>query len=471
MGASETESRKVQPASRLTGIRVAGFKSLTHENASMAEIRSLTVLAGANSSGKSSLLQPLLLMKQTLESREEPEALVLDGAHVQFANASEFFSRVGGGAQTETDDRLEVKLQFGPDQAVEWMFRRPGEPGAPGIVLDQQEQHRSGAEPEILTPNSDFRAWNASAEAYVADMTREKRPPQEALRRELGRRYGFVLGTRWGVPKRASNETEALVLREDWPVLLSPGVEAAVDWLWALCRVPGSRGRPQRSYRRLAIRPPLRGDFTEYVASLLLRWQELPTDQNRLPQVVDDLSALGLVDAIVARRRSDAWIDVQVPWRPGAGTVDDDRGLVHLADVGLGVSHALPVVVALHAAEPGQCVYLEQPELHLHPRAQIEMAGVLARAVQRGVQVIVETHSATLLLALQALVAESGGLEAKDVMLHWFERDPKSGATQISSRGLDEKGAYGDWPVDFDSVELKLQSRYLDAVDHLRRPA
>ena len=139
--------------------------------------------------------------------------------------------------------------------------------------------------------------------------------------------------------------------------------------------------------------------------------------------------------------------------------------MVSIADVGLGVSQVLPVLVAVIAAEPGQLVYLEQPELHLHPRAQVALAQVLADAAKRGVRVLTETHSSLLLLGIQTLVAE-GKLSPELVKLHWFSRN-KDGVTEVSSVDLDEAGAYGDWPMDFDDVDLKIQSRYLDAVDRL----
>jgi predicted ATPase len=139
--------------------------------------------------------------------------------------------------------------------------------------------------------------------------------------------------------------------------------------------------------------------------------------------------------------------------------------MVNITDVGLGVSQVLPVVVALIVAEPGQLVYLEQPELHLHPRAQVALAHVLADAAKRGVRVVAETHSSLLLLAVQTLVAE-GDLPPELVKLHWFTRR-EDGVTEVNSVDLDEAGAYGDWPVDFDDVDLTIQSRYLDAVDRL----
>jgi len=128
---------------------------------------------------------------------------------------------------------------------------------------------------------------------------------------------------------------------------------------------------------------------------------------------------------------------------------------------GLGVSQTLPVLVALHVAENGQLLYLEQPELHLHPRAQFGLAEVLADAAMRGNHMVVETHSSLLLLGIQTLVAE-GKLSPEMVKLHWFT-NAEDGSTEITSADLDANGAFGDWPEDFAIVTLGLESRYLDA--------
>ncbi len=137
--------------------------------------------------------------------------------------------------------------------------------------------------------------------------------------------------------------------------------------------------------------------------------------------------------------------------------------MVNIADVGFGISQVLPVVVALLVAKPGQLVYIEQPEIHLHPRAQVNLARMLADAAKRGVRVVIETHSARLLLALQTLVAE-GELAPELVKLHWFSRSSETGMTKITSGGIDEMGSFDDWPEDFGQVELDQESRFLDVV-------
>ena len=84
----------------ITKIAVSGFKSLAEGCA--IDICPLTILAGANSSGKSSIMQPLLLLKQTLEVTFDPGPLWLGGPNVQFTSAEQFLSKLIG---EEREDR------------------------------------------------------------------------------------------------------------------------------------------------------------------------------------------------------------------------------------------------------------------------------------------------------------------------------------------------------------------------------
>ncbi len=93
-------------AEGITRISVKGFKSLAEECS--IEIRPLTILAGANSSGKSSIMKPLLLMKQTLEAAYDPGPLLLDGPNVRFTSADQFLSLSGDNNQGKFSMGLEI---------------------------------------------------------------------------------------------------------------------------------------------------------------------------------------------------------------------------------------------------------------------------------------------------------------------------------------------------------------------------
>src|SRR5436309_1598060 len=85
----------------ISAISIKGFKSFLDEQ--RIEIRPLTLLAGANSSGKSSAIQPLLLLKQTLEAPFAPDSLLLDGPNVRFTSARQFLAR---------SERSELSTEF-----------------------------------------------------------------------------------------------------------------------------------------------------------------------------------------------------------------------------------------------------------------------------------------------------------------------------------------------------------------------
>lgn len=99
--------------SRVSGIdelTVAGYKSIKDEQA--LRIAPLTLLAGVNSAGKSSLMQPLLLMKQTLESSYTTGPLLLDGPHVKFRNSTEILTQF----RSRASERLPVVFGVGQEE-------------------------------------------------------------------------------------------------------------------------------------------------------------------------------------------------------------------------------------------------------------------------------------------------------------------------------------------------------------------
>jgi len=237
--------------------------------------------------------------------------------------------------------------------------------------------------------------------------------------------------------------------------------------LRSMIHLPGLRGNPQRNYPVTSRGPWFEGPFPVYTASVILSWQE--KNDIRLKLLSTQLQRLDLTWKVEARQVDATRVELNVgrlrsPARGGA------RDLVNIADVGFGVSQTLPVLVALLAAQPGQLVYLEEPEIHLHPAAQQAMAEILCDAAKRGVKVVAETHSDILLLAVQTLVSE-GAMSPDLVKLHWFERG-EDGTTTVTSADLDEAGAYGPWPEDFGRVRAEGESRYLTAAEgHMFRDA
>ena len=96
----KSKSQLKPNAEGITRITVAGFKSISQEQS--IEIRPLTILAGPHGSGKSSIMQPLLLLKQTLEAPYDPGALLLDGPNVKFTSVDQLLSHNNSGKLMRT---------------------------------------------------------------------------------------------------------------------------------------------------------------------------------------------------------------------------------------------------------------------------------------------------------------------------------------------------------------------------------
>ena len=429
----------------ITAISVQDFKSLGQE--SRIEIRPLTILAGANSSGKSSIMQPLLLMKQTLEASYDPGPLLLDGQNAKFTSVDQFLSHFQQNAhrrafsvEIEHAKYTTLKVVFSPKERVL-------------EITDMVTTDQKDALSLHLRPNLSSKKIKKAFSTSLA----EKIKWPKGLEFEIVRNRCFleVVMDIASVPRNAENFFRLF----GYGQLMRHATARYDSLIRSIIHVPGLRGNPERVYKTTATGPDFPGTFENYVASVVAHWQTEKDD--RLNQLEEMLVALGLTGKIATKAVDYTQIELQVGRLPQTNSADN---LVNIADVGFGVSQVLPVLVALLIAEPEQLVYLEQPELHLHPRAQYALAKILAETAKRGVRLVVETHSALLLLMVQTLVA-GGNLDPKLVKLHWFSRSAENGMTSIQSADLDENGAFGDWAEDFGDIELMAEGAYLDAVE------
>ena len=114
-------------------------------------------------------------------------------------------------------------------------------------------------------------------------------------------------------------------------------------------------------------------------------------------------------------------------------------------NVGFGLSYALPVILAL-LSKPGTLCLIENPEAHLHPRGQTKLAELAARASKAGVQVIAETHSDHFMDGVRIAVRD-GLIKPEDAAFHYFKR--KGNQTVVSSPQIDSDGRLSSWPIGF----------------------
>jgi hypothetical protein len=443
----QTSLRELNNSGPMDALSLTGFKS--HKDTQDIALRPLTLLAGGNSSGKSSLLQPLLLMKQTIETPFEPPPLYLGGPIVSLDNAADLF---WCGDEKHRAETFSIGLHL-KDVSVRVSYRH--DPAANGGLRLEETRLRLDGAPKWISSQGGgleaaferFAPMGVGLTSMMRDLVGKDAKPD------------FVF-----VPGRCAHDVwlGATVPAGEFHPFLPLPVTLARDQIAAIIHLPGLRDGPERSYAVTGVSGRFPGRFPEYTASLLHLWQQ--QEDERLLGVTEDLRALALADRVEAQRLNDRRVELRVSRRIG-GSIGD---MVNIADVGVGVSQVLPIVVALRAAGKDQLVHIEQPELHLHPRAEIALAGLFVAAARRGARLVLETHSSTLLRAFQAAVAEDDtGWVQQNLALHWFARDA-TGESKVTTAEVQADGSFGDWPVDLNLVEMEMTRRLLTA-SHARR--
>jgi predicted ATPase len=127
---------------------------------------------------------------------------------------------------------------------------------------------------------------------------------------------------------------------------------------------------------------------------------------------------------------------------------------VGLSDVGFGISQVLPFIVQSIAGQY-QTISIEQPEVHIHPRLQADLGDMLSFCIKppNENQFIIETHSEHLVLRLQRLV-RLGQLRADDVSIIYITRG-REGSKAMRLR-IDREGEFiDDWPGGFFEERLR----------------
>ena len=210
--------------------------------------------------------------------------------------------------------------------------------------------------------------------------------------------------------------------------------------------------RPQRTHDpRTEVRDP-EGGHTPMMLQRLLDNGDAPEFRERIEAFGDQS---GLYSSLGVRKlgqlESDPFqIEVKLPGN------ERTRNLV---DVGYGVSQAIPIIAGCVSSEQGSTLLIQQPEVHLHPRAQAAMGSFFGQlaATERN-RLVVETHSDYLLDRVIIDVREKR-ISCSDVMILYFAQ-ARRGA-KIHPIELDSTGNLVNAPKGYRDFFLDEQRRFL----------
>jgi len=249
------DGKEKQAPQGITAISVQGYKSLYDET--RVEIRPLTLLAGANSSGKSSIMQPLLLMKQTLEATYDPGPLLLDGPNVHLGAVDQLLSRL---SSERASASLLLTLEVGEIGQLTSIFTKKQDRG---IAL-AATTYDGGDTTFSLWPGMQHNEILSVISPEI-DEVRSASLSIEGKSSEWGVvRFRCFLGV--GLRPVAEQA-------DRWIMVHLPQTSAFEVHVRRLIHLPGLRGNPERTYRTTAVGPEFPGTFEHYVASVIHHWQ------------------------------------------------------------------------------------------------------------------------------------------------------------------------------------------------------
>lgn len=442
----------------LNNLRLERFKSW--RDTGPIRLAPVTGFFGTNSSGKTSLLQSLLLMRQTAESSDRSRVFEV------------------GGSNSLTDLGTYGDILFRHDESaplsigVGWESEDAVQVRDPILRARNVRSTLISSTMMALTAEVAIQGNSAQMERMVYSLG-DARFAVEA--REDGKGYDLLSddfqfvraqGRAWPLPAptRFYGFPDQVRLYYQNAGFLTE-LELAFEQMCSRIRYLGPlREDPRRQYIHSGGDPADLGRRGELAVDALVasrisnrrvsRGWRAGARRRRLPSisverlVAEWLQELGLIHSFELESLDDRETLYRVMIRRSEHSLP-----VLLTDVGFGVSQVLPVLVLLAHASPGETVILEQPEIHLHPAVQSGLADIIIEtAIARGVQVIIESHSEHLLNRLQRRLAERNlnrglVLEVQDVALYFC--DQVEGESLIAALELDEVGNILNYPKDF----------------------
>ena len=416
----------------LTHLKLENFK--IWRSTGPIRLALITLLLGTNSSGKSSLIQSLLLIRQTVKGDDpnldlnlgNPEA----GDSVTLGQFKDLLCRHSAASESTSATQVGVEFRWsehgtadgstlfsarynkGQAGSAELAYLRLGKDGQ-GFSVQRSKpgiyRLSLATQAKFLGQSSDFRpersfAFSASTLNKLGAQAELIKPIGPALLNELGRIIYL------GPVRRLAQR----------------------DYVWA-GRMPAHIGDDGAK----AVDALIASGVARQLATK--RRQTLPVEAKLFEQTIHWLKEMNLADGLSIRALGSSARHELL--------IENDGQTSNLKDVGVGVSQVLPVIVAALFAQPGHIVIVEEPESHLHPLAQSKLAELFAEiSKERNVQFIVETHSEHLFRRMQTLIARQN-LTTNDAAMYFVERDGK--AAKMRPLELDDLGRVKNWPEGF----------------------
>lgn len=439
------------------------------KNTGWVDIKPLTILIGPNNSGKSSLLYPFLLLKQTMESGDVALSLKTKRKYVDVGDYKSLINR------HNVNKKLVFEIRFGLQKTKKRNLKEIWECSPNVISLsfklnDEKEIQLESFEVKdifnrLMLKRSLLSNGEYSFEFPTKKFTKSEGDFRQFIEKSKPNHFLFdplevlikivkkivptgINGLEEGSELKKEGESQPnLKIDSKHPIapFLYSGIliyaqEKIRDITEKIDYIGPLRLPPQRYYERIGEKPYSVGHMGQFTPELLLR-MEKKGDQGLINEWLGNFG-VGRETKCLEYPSSELFSIVQKK--------SDERFETNMDALGFGISQVLPLITQGLWMDKGRTLITEQPEIHLNPKLQVTLADFFAHMVNSGKTVILETHSEHLLLRLRALIADPDNeIKSSDVALYFVEKT--NGETSIKPIPIEDNGHIdGDiWPKNF----------------------
>jgi predicted ATPase len=398
----------------LTQIKLTNFKCFKEETT--FPLSKFNLFTGVNGAGKSSLLQSLLLMRQSIDHNPYTSELILNGSCVNLGSFNDVRNR-----QISINEpilfEIEASTYFNNTNIFE---------GSIGYKLEPQNNDMSLLVSEISLYDV------KKNEKHIGYPT--KNMPQH---------YTFDIGS--GSIGSGSFSSKLILLEPDYDYILRNNDKKT--FVYGASRfnfenihfISADRIGPQELY--------LKSNLPEFVHVGAKGEHAVNLLNKKSQELVHEELCLG-EDAKTLITQTEAWLGkILTPLGLEitllkANFLELLIGNFRPSNVGFGYSSILPIIVTGLIAKPDEKIIIENPEIHLHPKAQSALVEFLVKVANTGVQIFIESHSDHILNALRIAVLKEQ-LTSEEANILYFQEN------EIKKIPIEKDGRIEEWPKDF----------------------
>ncbi len=505
----------------ITKWKLGNFRSI-RDNTEL-DFAPLTLFAGANSSGKSTILKSILLIAQTLSNKDYSRPLVLNGDLIKLKN---FNDNISDNSTSKTlvigweclpfndtllpfDEILKKKIHceitVAPSDSESHLLT-----GNSGIIDLYRSNFGIGEHYSLNVTRSDVQTISSKKRWFPADMVMDK-DMYNGLSYDVedGESYYVSPELGYSISPSAAKECKftaiGCVVHNFLPVQiiidvkytdkdddknyfkyqscpLEPEAKAATEYITeffskSLHYLGPLRAYPKSFYARswnpnensIGLKGENTPEILERHKDKIIRY--IPSSffaiakPGNIPEPIECSLVGTVVDWLVYLDIADTieTIDKGKSGLELGVRIGNSMKINDLTQVGVGVSQVLPILVSGLLAESDTTLIFEQPELHLHPKVQSRLADFFLSMTQLGKQCLVETHSEHIINRIRLRIAEgSEGSPWHDAAKVYFVEN-KNDSSTFREIKIDECGSILVWPEGFFDERQQETERILRA--------